>query len=268
MAIPQPFDNVSFVLDEAKIYGLLGRNGAGKTTLLNLITGKMHPTQGIITVDGVPVWENDHVLGRIFYMAEANLYPESRRIGEIFRWTGKFYPGFDLPYAEELAQRFGLDHRKKVKELSTGYASIFKAILTLASGADILLFDEPVLGLDANHREILYREILANYAEEPKTIVLSTHLIEEAADLLEEVIIIKEGQIILQKSVEELLASACTVSGEIAKVDQYIQGKNCVSEERLQSFKSAILLNGQTGPWLSPWMLRSGVWNFRSSLSG
>jgi ABC-2 type transport system ATP-binding protein len=60
MAIPQPFDNVSFVLDEAKIYGLLGRNGAGKTTLLNLITGKMHPTQGIITVDGVPVWENDH----------------------------------------------------------------------------------------------------------------------------------------------------------------------------------------------------------------
>ncbi|NLL43332.1 MAG: ATP-binding cassette domain-containing protein [Firmicutes bacterium] len=106
-------DNVNLTLDEAKIYGLLGRNGAGKTTLLNLITGKTHPSQGTITLDGVPVWENDQALGRIFCMTEANLYPESLRVGEIFRWTAKFYPKFDLHYAGELTQRFGLSPRRR-----------------------------------------------------------------------------------------------------------------------------------------------------------
>jgi len=234
-------DNVSLSFDEPKIYGLLGRNGAGKTTLLNLITGKTHATKGSITFNGEPIWENDRVLGKIFFMTEPNLYPESRRVRDIFRWTAEFYPAFDFDYAAELAQRFELDPKKKMKELSTGYASIFKAILTIASGAEILLFDEPVLGLDANHRELLYREILANYGEKPKTMILSTHLIEEIADLLEEVIIIKKGQIILKQPVEDLLSSAHTVSGEASKVDQYSQGKSCVSEERLQNFKSVIL---------------------------
>ena len=237
-------DNVRLTLDEKKIYGLLGRNGAGKTTLLNIMTGKTHPTGGSITIDGEPAWENDKVLENIFYMSEQNLYPASLRVRQVFKWTAEFYPGFDLPYAEELARRFELNTKKKSKELSTGYASIFKAILALASGAKILLFDEPVLGLDANHRELLYREILANYAEKPKIMILSTHLIEEIADLLEEVIIIKKGQIILKQSVEDLLLSAHTVYGEASKVDQYIQGKSCVAAEGLQNFKSVILLGG------------------------
>ncbi|MCK9525298.1 MAG: ABC transporter ATP-binding protein [Limnochordia bacterium] len=237
-------DNVSLTLDEAKIYGLLGRNGAGKTTLLNLLTAKTHPTKGSIIIDGEPVWENDKVLGNIFYMSEQNLYPASLRVWQVFKWTAEFYPGFDLLYAEELARRFELNTKKRVKGLSTGYASIFKAILALASGAKILLFDEPVLGLDANHRELLYREIVAHYSEHPKTIILSTHLIEEIADLLEDVIIIQKGQIILKQSVEELLASAHTVSGAASGVDQYIQGKQCIATEQLQNFKSATILGG------------------------
>ena len=235
-------DNVQFTLDEPKIYGLLGRNGAAKTTLLNVLTGKTPATRGSISINGESVWENDRVLGSVFYMTEQNLYPSSRRVREMFMWTKAFYPEFDLGYAEELAERFELNTKKKIKELSTGYASIFKAILTLASGAQVLLFDEPVLGLDANHRELLYRELLANYDENPKTIVLSTHLIEEIADVLEEVIIIKKGQIILKQPVEDLLSDAHTVSGEASKLDQYIQGKSCVSMEQLQNFKSAILL--------------------------
>ncbi len=239
-------DTVSLTLHEDKIFGLLGRNGAGKTTLLNLMTAKTHPTKGGITIDGEPVWENDRVLGNMFYMTEQNLYPGSMRIRDAFKWTAAFYPEFGMGYAEELARRFELNTKKRVKELSTGYASIFKAILTLASGAGILLFDEPVLGMDANHRELLYKEILSNYSENPRTMILSTHLIDEIADLLEEVIIIKKGKIILKQPVEDLIQSAHTVSGDASKVDQYIQGKNCVSEERLQNFKSVIIFgNGR-----------------------
>ena len=238
-------DSVNLTLDEDKIYGLLGRNGAGKTTLLNLMTNKIFPTNGQIFIGGEPVQENDSALSKVFYMSEQNLYPPSSRVMGMFKWTREFYQRFDLDYALELAERFELSSRRKVKELSTGYASIFKAILTLACGAEILLFDEPVLGLDAIHRDMLYKEILANYIEQPKTIILSTHLIDEIADILEEVMIIKKGKLIIKQPTEELLASAYMVSGEIAKVDQYIRGKNCVGAETLHNSKSVIVLNGE-----------------------
>ncbi|HBN96509.1 MAG TPA: ABC transporter ATP-binding protein [Firmicutes bacterium] len=238
-------DNISLFLEEDKIYGLLGRNGAGKTTLLNLMTNKIFPTNGQIFIGGAPVHENNWALSRIFYMSEQNLYPPSSRVMNMFKWTGEFYRGFDLDYALRLAERFELNTRKKMKELSTGYASIFKAILTLASGAEILLFDEPILGLDPIHRDMLYKEILANYIEHPKTIILSTHLIDEIADILEEVMIIKNGKLIIKQPTEELLASAYMVSGEVAKVDQYIKGKNCVGEETLHNSKSIIVLAGE-----------------------
>ena len=238
-------NNVSLTVGEEKIYGLLGRNGAGKTTLLNLMTNKIFPTEGQIFVDGERIQENGAALSKIFYMSEQNLYPPSARVMNIFKWTGEFYRGFDLNYALNLAERFELNTRKKMKELSTGYGSIYKAILTLASGAEILLFDEPVLGLDAIHREMLYKEILTNYIEQPKTIILSTHLIDEIADILEEVMIIKKGKLIIRQNTEELLASAYTVSGEVAKVDQYTRDRTCVGEETLHNTKSVIVLNGE-----------------------
>src|SRR5699024_9743039 len=133
----------------------------------------------------------------VYYMVEHNLYPGSLKVRDAFKWTNEFYPNFSLDYAQDLGDRFGLNGKKKVKELSTGYSTIFKVILALASNAKFIFFDEPILGLDANHRDLLYREILASYNEKPKTIVLSTHLIDEIADLLEEVIIIDQGRLVL-----------------------------------------------------------------------
>jgi ABC-2 type transport system ATP-binding protein len=235
-------DGVDFTIEPGKIYGLLGRNGAGKTTLLNLMTGRLFPTEGEIRIDGESVYENDKVLGCIFYMAEKNLYPVEERIKNIFKWTRQFYPQFDIEYAGELADKFGLDTNKKIKSLSTGYTSIFKAVTALASNAEIMLFDEPVLGLDANHRDMLYKELLANYAQNPRTIIISTHLIEEVARVLEEVIIIKEGKIIVKKPVEELLACAYTATGEASRIDRYIEGRKYTGSEQTGNLKSVIVL--------------------------
>jgi len=235
-------DKVDITIESNRIYGLLGRNGAGKTTLLNLMTNKIFPTEGEIVIDGETVLENDKALRNIFYMTEQNLYPEGERIRNIYKWTKEFYPSFDMEYAKGLSEKFGLDTKKKVKDLSTGYASIFKAIAALASNADIVLFDEPVLGLDANHRDMFYRELISSYSESPKTIIISTHLIEEVASVIEEAIIIKEGKLILKQSVEELLSGAYIVSGEASRVDKYIQGKKCVGIETIGSFKSATVL--------------------------
>jgi len=114
------------------------------------------------------------------------------KVKDGIKWTKEFYPSFNVIYANKLANDFKLNVDKKIKDLSTGYNSIFKLILALASGANIILFDEPVLGLDANNREFFYKELIKSYIEQPKTIVISTHLIDEISDVLEEIVIIKE----------------------------------------------------------------------------
>ncbi|MFZ7131650.1 MAG: ATP-binding cassette domain-containing protein [Eubacteriales bacterium] len=235
-------DDLNLIIEPNKIYGLLGRNGAGKTTLLNVLTNRLFPTSGEIIIDGETVNENDAVLSSIYYMTEQNLYPEGDKIKGLFKWTKEFYPGFDIDYANKLSDKFELDTNKKVKALSTGYKSIFKAILTLASNAAILLFDEPVLGLDAYHRELFYKEVIANYNNHPKTMIVSTHLIEEAARVIEVALVIKKGKLIIKESVEELLMNSYMISGESSRVDQYIQNKKALGVEYMGPMKSVVLL--------------------------
>jgi len=235
--------NVSIDIEENKIYGLLGRNGAGKTTLLNLMTNKLFPTNGEIRVEGENVLENDLALSKIYCMTESNLYPENMKVKDAFHWTKEFYPDFDNSYAQMLAEKFSLDSSKKIKSLSTGYQSIFKIIIALSCQAKILLLDEPVLGLDANHRDMFYKELLKNYSNNPKTIIISTHLIEEAASLLEKVIIINEGKVLLVDHVETLLAKGYTISGIATLVEEYIIGKNVLAVESFGGLKTASILD-------------------------
>ncbi len=235
--------NVSTRFEGGCIYGLLGRNGAGKTTLLNLITNKLFPTEGEITIDGASVFENDAVLSKVYCMSESKLYPDSMTIKEILKWTAEFYPKTDMACAQYLADRFALNLKNRVRALSTGYQSIFKIIIALSCNAPILMLDEPVLGLDANFRDLFYRELIASYNANPRTIVISTHLIEEAADVIEKVVIINNGQIILQDSVQEVLAKGYTVTGPQSAVDDFIRGKNVMGTDMLGGIKSAYLLD-------------------------
>ena len=230
-------DGVDVCFGDNKIYGLLGRNGAGKSTLLSVVTNRLLPTAGEVFIDGEPARENDRVLGRVYYMGEKTLLPDTATVAQLFRWTGDFYPGFDGEYAGQLADTFGLPEKKKLKNLSTGYLTIAKLITALASNAPYTLFDEPVLGLDANHREMFYREMIHCYSERPRTIVISTHLIEEIADIIEQVVMIKEGKILLDRPVEEVKQM-----GKASEVDDYCAGKKILSEDLLGGLKSACLL--------------------------
>lgn len=232
---------VSATFASGKICGLLGRNGAGKTTLLNVITNRIFADQGQVWIDGEPALENDRAQGKIFYVTERTLYPEDQNAQELFKTTRLFYPQFDLAYAQSLSDRFGLDLRKKVGGLSTGYRSIFKLVLALASNAPVLLFDEPTLGLDANFRDLFYKELAVCYDRTGSTVVLSTHLIDEAAGLLEDVVVIHEGKILLASPLEALLAHAYTVSGSHENVDRYAQGKKVIREQVLGRYKAAVV---------------------------
>jgi len=234
-------ENISFKIEPNKIYGLLGRNGAGKTTLLNLITNRLFPTDGEITIDGEGVKENDNAIGKIYYMTERDLFPESMKVKDVFYWTKEFYPNFDFKYASNLCEKFDLNPNKKFKSLSKGYNTIAKLITALSTNSSIIIFDEPVLGLDANHRDLFYKELLENFVKQPKTIIISTHIIEEIANMLDRVIVLNNKKVQVDDSTENLLKSAYCVSGSSENIDKYILGKKCIYIEKMASFKSAII---------------------------
>lgn len=218
----QALRNVTLTFESGKIYGLLGRNGAGKSTLLNIISNRKYPNEGYVSVDGMPSAENDEALRKMFLINEMNLYPESMKVKDAFKVTKTFYSSFDEAYALKLSEMFELNIKKKIKSLSTGYQSIFRNILALSVNVPYVFFDEPVLGLDAYHRDLFYKLLIEKYSEDPFTAVISTHLIEEVANVIEEVIIIKKGEILKNESRDNLLANSYTVSGTISQVDSYL----------------------------------------------
>ena len=232
-------DGVSLSLEDGKIYGLLGRNGAGKSTLMKLMSDLIRPTAGEILVDGKSVHTNT---GRIYMMSEDNLYVDSMKVRDIFRWTGEFYGGFDQALADRLCEEFELNPKKKATSLSTGYKSICKLITALCVDADYIFMDEPVLGLDAGHRELFYRSLLETYADRPRMFLLSTHLIEEVAGVIEDVIIIDKGKILRTDSVENLLRSGYNITGAAAAVDDYCRGKEVLGCDTVGGIKTAAVL--------------------------
>jgi len=235
----QALDQVSVQFGEQKIYGLLGNNGAGKSTMLNVITNRCIADSGELTLDGRPMRDDDSALSQIYMLGEKNYYPETMRVKEALRWAAVFYPGFDPALASKLAERFQLPLKKKITTLSTGYSTIFKIVMALSTNAPFLLLDEPVLGLDAQHRDIFYKLLIERYSENPCTIVISTHLIAEVAGLIEHCVIIKNGRIVKDAPSEDLLSGGYTVSGPAALVDEYLRGKDVLSANNLGGLKTA-----------------------------
>lgn len=235
-------DKINLKLETGKIYGLLGRNGAGKSTLLNIISNRMFAEEGEVFVDGEPTMENDKALTKIYYMSEGNCYPENYTVQDVFNAANLLYGEFDFDYAKILCKRFDLNPKKKIKGLSTGYCSIYKIITGLCLPVAYLFLDEPVLGLDANHRELFYQLVIEDFSRYERTIVISTHLIEEVSGLIEEVIIINKGKVIRQETCEELLNSGYTVTGKGNEIEAFIKGKTVLSETALGGLRSVCIL--------------------------
>ncbi len=238
-------DNVSMTFLPGKIYGLLGRNGAGKSTLLKIMTNRTFSDEGVITVNAEQTVENSRLREMLFFMSEENFYG-TYKVSKILKYTAIFYPNFDLERAMEYCELFGLNTKKKFSALSTGYKNILKLIIALCQDLPYIVFDEPVVGLDAYHRELFYRLLLKSYGDGDRTFIIATHLIEEIQSLVEEVVILDSGRVLLCDSVENLIQSGYSVAGSPDEVDSYTKDKNIIGTEEISGLKVAYLFEGQS----------------------
>ncbi|MFI7023754.1 ABC transporter ATP-binding protein [Micromonospora sp. NPDC049900] len=214
-------DRVSFSLAGNRIYGLLGRNGAGKTTLMQILTAQNFASSGEVSVFGQHPYENESVLSRVSFIKESQTYPSNLQVRHVLRAASLVHPGWDEQFAQRLTADFRLPPRRNVRKLSRGMLSTLGIIVGLASRAPLAFFDEPYLGLDAVARQIFYDRLLADYTEHPRTIVLSTHLIDEVSDLIEHVLLIDAGRLLLDEESEALRGHVLIVSGPVAAVDEF-----------------------------------------------
>lgn len=238
--------NLQLELEKGKIYGLIGRNGAGKTTLLSIMSGQNPASEGNVTLDGENIWENSEILKRVCFSRELNTMngngANTMKVKEYLKAASIYMPNWDKEMADRLVKEFELDTKAKIHKLSKGMLSMVTIIVALASKAEFTFLDEPVAGLDVVMRETFYKILLEEFAESGRTFVVSTHIIEEASDVFEEVIILDKGQIILKEDTQELLERAYHVSGKAEDVDAAVTGMKTYHAEKLGRSKGVTVL--------------------------
>lgn len=225
--------DVTFDIEQNAIYGLLGRNGAGKTTVMSILTAQNFATSGRIRVFGEHPYENARVLSRMCFVRESQKYPDDATAQHALRAARLFFPHWEQELADRLIDEFQLPTKRRIKKLSRGQLSAVGVIIGIASRAEITFFDEPYLGLDAVARQIFYDRLLEDYTEHPRTVILSSHLIDEVANLIEKVIVIDRGRIIIDEDTDALRDRAATIVGATAAVDAFIAGREVLHRESL-----------------------------------
>ncbi|AUI60928.1 ABC transporter ATP-binding protein [Amycolatopsis sp. BJA-103] len=226
--------DVSVGIEEGKITGLLGRNGAGKSTFLRIITAQEFASAGTVRVFGENPVENERVLRRLVLVREDQQFPDFK-VRHALSAASWFYPNWDAELADTLLRDFDLPLKRPIKKLSRGMRSALSITIGLAARAELTLLDEPYAGLDAVARHLFYDRLLDDYSAHPRTVLLSTHLIDEVADLLEHVVMIDKGRVVLDAPADELRGSAATVSGPATAVESFVAGRRVLHRRKIGS---------------------------------
>ena len=198
-------DYVDFRATQGRVHGLVGVNGAGKTTLIKHLLGLLRPTRGTVRVFGLdPVRDPVGVLRRVGYLSEYRELPDWMRIDELLRYTQAYYPSWDANYARELLDTFGLDGSRKVAGLSQGMRAQTGLVLAVAHRPELLVLDEPSSGLDAVVRQDILDAIVRTVADDGRTVMFSSHLLDEVERMSDHVTMIHDGKVVLDGSVDDI----------------------------------------------------------------
>ncbi|MDV2886193.1 ABC transporter ATP-binding protein [Alkalihalophilus pseudofirmus] len=223
-------DSISCTFEENRIYGLLGRNGAGKTTLMKLMTGQSLPSAGSILIDGETPFDNPAIQSKICFIKESGNFKAAMKVKDVLKIAPAYFPMLDQDAAMEYLNIFNLPLEKKVSQLSKGMTSALGISIGIASRAPLTIFDEPYIGMDAAARQTFYDLLLDDYTTHPRTIILSTHLIDEVSNLFQDIYLINHGRLALTESVEALKEKTYVLRGSREAIAPLLNEVKLLSE--------------------------------------
>ncbi|MFF2446974.1 ABC transporter ATP-binding protein [Neobacillus sp. NPDC058068] len=221
-------NNLTCKIEENKITGLIGRNGAGKTTLLKIIAGYLKETSGELNVFSENPFNNLLVSANVIFIHDQMNLPTALNLKEILEAAASFYQNWDHDLANRLLEYFSLNPLQHHNGLSKGMTSTFNAILGLAARVPLTLFDEPTSGMDAAVRKDFYRALLKDYLAHPRTIIISSHHLNEIEDLLEDILLMKDGKELLHLPIADLKEWGIGLQGKTAIVDEWTLNKELI----------------------------------------
>lgn len=197
----QALDNVSFVVEPGRVVGLLGPNGSGKTTLIKLANGLLTPTGGELLINGQKPGKATRA--QVSYLPDRPCLPEWMSAEKLLNMFADFYADFQRDKAQEMLEKLGIDPKQKIKQMSKGTQEKVQLILVMSRKAELYLLDEPIGGVDPATRDYILETIIRNY-NPSASVVISTHLIADVEQVLDDVIFINHGQIVLRSSVDDI----------------------------------------------------------------
>lgn len=243
----QALDNLSFSVAPNQIVGLLGRNGAGKSTLLRVVSGQLKPNSGDAAISDAPVFDSVKAMSQLCMIGDTPDFGKLKNIAALHGVCASLFPLWDRDYFNRLTERFELPGNKALKGFSRGMQTALLLSVGLASGAPLTVFDEPSLGLDAVMRERFYDLLLEERRKESgRTFILSTHLIDEVARVLDSAVLIDKGRLLCEGTIEEITAPYLSVSGAPEAVRDVTAGLTILREEEMAgSLVRHVRLNGE-----------------------
>ncbi|TFB22951.1 ABC transporter ATP-binding protein [Filobacillus milosensis] len=236
--------NLSCTFQENRITGLIGRNGAGKTTLLKTIAGRWRPNEGVVKVFDEDPYDNLKVSANMICVNDELVFSPELTLDEILKSGEMFYSNWDMEIAEGLFDYFELNPNLYHDQLSKGKLSTFNMIVGLASRCPLTIFDEPTTGMDYSVRQDFYRALLKDYINHPRTIILSSHLLNELEDILEDIVLIDKGEICLHESMNDLKEYAIRITGKREDIEPFIVEENILHKKKLEfNLESLVVKN-------------------------
>ncbi len=195
------FDDFDMTIEPGKIIGLLGPNGSGKTTLIKILAGLLTYSKGEIEIDGNKIGSKTKDI--VAYLPDRIYFNDNQKVGEIIKAFKTFYRDFNVARAEEMLKSLSIDSNMQIKKMSKGTKEKVQLIMVMSRRAKLYLLDEPIAGVDPAAREYIIRTIISNY-EKDASILISTHLIQDVENILDDVILLKDGKIILHEPADKL----------------------------------------------------------------
>ena len=234
-------DDFSISISGNAIIGLIGRNGAGKTTLMKMIAGLIDINSGTLEVFGGKPMDNLDVLQNLVYTYSDMLYEKNLRLKAILLNYAAMFQKFDYDFAMKLLDYFSLSPKQKYKHMSQGMASIFNFICGLSCRTNLVMLDEPVLGMDVTVRKAAYEVLLREFSENPRTFIISSHLLSEIEGTLSDILLIEQGKTVLNCPIDDVRQSAYRVDGNPQAIDSFTSGKRVIARKTSEIGSFAVI---------------------------